>query len=175
MIPDPEFSGRVAALAKSIKLPHHATITNHMARAFYIAEQAESTALSMQACAPCTWFGLFAGKVCDNCQHAACIFCEGLMGSCKWCTVWQLIPTTVTREWVLRFRAEMPTWSCYGPITVDVLADGNCPLLQQWPTKLRKAFENTDSADPATFLSQYLSALGCGIPSYQVNFIGAPH
>ena len=31
---DQEFSGRVAALAKRTKLPHHATIMNHMARAF---------------------------------------------------------------------------------------------------------------------------------------------
>ena len=72
---------------------------------------------------------------------------------------------------MLHFRDGNTTWNRYGPVTMDVLANGHCLPIQQWPTKLREAFQNASYPDPAVFLSFCLSEIGCGIPGSHINLI----
>ena len=187
LIPDEKFSGRAAALAVRISHPQAATIGNHKARAFFIAEQFEEMEFEMHVAEPCTWCGLFTGCWCDGippargrrgwqCRHALCSFCESLFQRCKWCAVWTPMPTAAPQDAVQRCGTAL---SRYGELTRYALATRYVPL-ERWPSGLRETFGRREDEAPDEaasvfdwFLSTFLSEIGCGIPSSNANFIGA--
>ena len=139
----------------------------------------------MQICQPCTWCGLFTGRWCDGmpparhtrgwqCKHALCSFCEGLMGLCKWCSVWQAIPAVAPEGVRLHFRDGPGPWDRHGPLTMGVLENGEIPPWQEWPSKLREAYQLAADVPKSMFLSLYLSELGCGRPGCRRTVIASP-